>query len=182
MGVSPVLFYDPVGRVVATLHPNHTWEKVVFDAWRQATWDVNDTVSIPDPKTDPDVGEYFRRLPEAEYLPTWYAQRAGGAMGTEEQAAAVKAAVHAETPSVAHLDSLGRTFLTVAHNRLERSGTPLPGDPPTEASTAPGLSSTSKATSAKSSTPWTASSCATTMTCSVTSSIPPAWMPASAGC
>ena len=31
-GVSPVLFYDPVGRVVATLHPNHTWEKVVFGA------------------------------------------------------------------------------------------------------------------------------------------------------
>ena len=24
VGVSPVLFYDPVGRVVATLHPNHT--------------------------------------------------------------------------------------------------------------------------------------------------------------
>ena len=34
-GVSPVLFYDPVERVVATLHPNHTWEKVVFDPWRQ---------------------------------------------------------------------------------------------------------------------------------------------------
>ena len=24
IGVSPVLFYDPVERVVATLHPNHT--------------------------------------------------------------------------------------------------------------------------------------------------------------
>ena len=44
VGVSPVLFYDPVERVVATLHPNHTWEKVVFDPWRQETWDVNDTV------------------------------------------------------------------------------------------------------------------------------------------
>ena len=31
IGVSPILFYDPVERVVATLHPNHTWEKVVFD-------------------------------------------------------------------------------------------------------------------------------------------------------
>ena len=46
------LFYDPVERVVATLHPNHTWEKVVFDPWRQETWDVNDTVLIADPKTD----------------------------------------------------------------------------------------------------------------------------------
>ena len=45
VGVSPVLFYDPVERVVATLHPNHTYEKVVFDPWRQTTCDVNDTVA-----------------------------------------------------------------------------------------------------------------------------------------
>ena len=44
-GVSRTLFYDPVERVVATLHPNHTYEKVVFDPWRQATYDVNDTVA-----------------------------------------------------------------------------------------------------------------------------------------
>ena len=43
IGVSPVLFYDPVERVVATLHPNHTYEKVVFDPWQQTTYDVNDT-------------------------------------------------------------------------------------------------------------------------------------------
>ena len=43
VGVSPVLFYDPVERVVATLHPNHTYEKVVFDPWQQTTYDVNDT-------------------------------------------------------------------------------------------------------------------------------------------
>ena len=36
-GVSPVLFYDPVERVVATLHPNHTYEKGVFDPWQQTT-------------------------------------------------------------------------------------------------------------------------------------------------
>ena len=29
--VSPIIFYYPVERVVATLHPNHTYEKVVFD-------------------------------------------------------------------------------------------------------------------------------------------------------
>lgn len=130
--MSPVLFYDPVGRVAATLHPNHTWEKVVFDPWRQETWDVNDTVSITDPKDDPDVNDYFRRLPDTEYLPGWHAQRAGGAMGTEEQTAAIKAAVHAATPSVAHMDSLGRAFLSVAHNKLKRSDAP-PDDPPTEA-------------------------------------------------
>src|ERR671937_1350117 len=69
IGVSPVLFYDPVERVVATLHPNHTWEKVVFDPWRLETWDVNDTVKL-DPQADEDVQGFFLRLPESEYLPT----------------------------------------------------------------------------------------------------------------
>jgi RHS repeat-associated protein len=122
MGVSSVIFYDPAGRVVGALRPNHTWEKTVFDPWRQETWDVNDTVSIDDPKTDLHVGDYFRRLPDVEYLPGWYSQRADGAMGVEERAAAIKATFHAETPSVAFADSLGRQFLTVAHNRFERNG------------------------------------------------------------
>ena len=47
IGVSPVLFYDPAERVVATLHPNHTYEKVVFDPWQQTTYDVNDTCAAP---------------------------------------------------------------------------------------------------------------------------------------
>ena len=131
VGVSPILFYDPVERVVATLHPNHTWGKVVFDPWRQESWDVSDTLLVADPKTDPDAGDFFRRLPDADYLPTWHAQRQDGALGSHEQTAARKAALHAETPSVAHLDSLGRTFLTIAHNKFKFSDTP-PADPPIE--------------------------------------------------
>jgi Insecticide toxin TcdB middle/C-terminal region len=57
-GVSPILFYDPVECVVATYHPNDTFEKVVFDPWQQTTFDVNDTVTF-DPKTDPDISEFF---------------------------------------------------------------------------------------------------------------------------
>ena len=34
-GVSATLIYDPVGHVVATLNPNHTFQKTVFDPWRQ---------------------------------------------------------------------------------------------------------------------------------------------------
>ncbi|MCC5906679.1 MAG: VCBS repeat-containing protein [Balneolaceae bacterium] len=120
IGVSPVLFYDPIERVVATLHPNHTWEKVIFDAWRQETWDVNDTVLQFDPKNDPDVGDFFRRLEDSEYLPTWHAQRRGGGLGPREEEAAAKAALHAETPGAAHLDTLGRPFLTIAHNKFEQ--------------------------------------------------------------
>ncbi|MBI5909227.1 MAG: toxin [Betaproteobacteria bacterium] len=121
IGVSPVLFYDPVARVVATLHPDRTWDKVVFDPWRQETWDGSDTLLVADPGAGVDVGEFFRRLPDTAYLPGWYAQRESGALGAQEQNAARKAAVHAETPTVTHADSLGRAFLTVAHNKFRYS-------------------------------------------------------------
>jgi RHS repeat-associated protein len=120
-GVSSTLFYDPVKRVVATLHPNNTFEKVVFDPWQQTTYDVNDTVTF-NPKTDPDVGEFFSKLPDADYLPTWYQQRFNGGKGPEEQDAAEKAAKHADTPTIAHFDTLGRTFLTIADNGKDASG------------------------------------------------------------
>jgi RHS repeat-associated protein len=116
VGVSPVIFYDPVGRVVATLHPNHTYEKVVFDPWRQDTWDTTDTILQTDPTADPDVGDFFQLLPAADYSPTWYTERVGGGMGPQEQAAATQAATLANTPSTSYLDSLGRSFLTVANN------------------------------------------------------------------
>jgi RHS repeat-associated protein len=142
MGVSPVLFYDPVERVVATLHPNHTWEKVVFDPWRQESWDVNDTVLIANPNTDPDAGNFFDRLPDADYLPTWNAIRTDAAHAAElaaqypdavdrtnETRVADKTRIHAATPTVAHADSLGRTFLTVAHNKSKRSDMPATAAP-----------------------------------------------------
>jgi RHS repeat-associated protein len=113
-GVTPIMFYDPAGRVVATLHPNHTFEKVLFDPWRQETWDVNDTVAI-DPKIDLDVGGYFKRLLDREYLPTWYSQFSTSANPAEKDATQ-KALAHAGTPAIAHLDTLGRTFLTIADN------------------------------------------------------------------
>jgi RHS repeat-associated protein len=115
-GVSPILCNDPVNRVVAKLHPNQTYEKVVFDPWHQASWDVNDTVLQADPSQDPDVGSFFQLLPAGDYSPTWYTQRIGGGLGTQEKTAAAKAAACANTPSLAYFDTLGRTFLTVRDN------------------------------------------------------------------
>src|SRR5262249_40041926 len=46
----------------------------------------------------------------------------GGALGVHEQSAAQKTGSYADTPAIAHMDSLGRTFLTVAHNRVPRRG------------------------------------------------------------
>ncbi|MBN1561220.1 toxin [candidate division KSB1 bacterium] len=143
VGVSPILFYDPVERVVATLHPNHTLEKVVFDPWKQETWDVNDTALI-DPRLDEDVRGFFLnadgtfRLHEIEYLPTWYALRTDPAFAEKaatkwpdakvlsaEQSAAAKTAEHANTPTTACFDTLGRTFLTAAYNGFDAAT----GDP-----------------------------------------------------
>lgn len=138
-GVSPVLFYDPAERVVATLHPNHTWEKVVFDPWQQTTYDVNDTVLLSvranNPLRDADVAGYFGRLPDADYLPTWHELRTLPAHAAafadrypvaedrqNETKAAERSAGHADTPTTAHFDALGRPFLIVARNRVVCDG------------------------------------------------------------
>ena len=118
-GVSSTLCYDPLARVIATVHPNQTYEKVVFDPWHQDSWDVNDTVLQTDPTTDPDAGDFFKLLPTGDYSPTWYEQRAAGALGPWEQASANKAAIHANTPAIAYFDTLGRPFLTIADNAAD---------------------------------------------------------------
>ncbi len=115
-GVASTTFYDPLGRVIGVLHPDHTWTKTVFDAWRQETWDVNDTVLL-DPRADPLLGPYVARFPERDYLPTWHERRSAGT--ADEQASAVKAAAHAATPVIAHLDSLARVFVGIANTGTE---------------------------------------------------------------
>ncbi len=134
IGVSPVLFYDPVERVVATLHPNHTYEKVVFDPWQQTTYDVNDTCAprnqqSGDPRSDTDisgyVGEYFKT--QFGSWQTWHAQRIGGLLGQDERNSAQRAAAHADTPMTAYFDTLGRSFLTIARNRVVCAGHDLDG-------------------------------------------------------
>ena len=93
-GVTPVLHYDPLGRLIRTDFPNGTFSRVEFDPWEQTTWDANDTVLES----------------------RWRDERQKPGSDVSERKAADLAAKHANTPSVAHLDSLGRTFLTVADN------------------------------------------------------------------
>jgi RHS repeat-associated protein len=91
-GVTPVLRYDPLGRLIRTDQPNGTYARVVFDAWTQETWDESDSV------------EGTR----------WLAQKQTGTV--RERRCATLALAHARTPAIAHLDALGRVFLTVADN------------------------------------------------------------------
>ncbi|GAA0915238.1 SpvB/TcaC N-terminal domain-containing protein [Virgisporangium aurantiacum] len=116
-GVSPVLLYDPLGRLVATLHPNQVFSKTIHRVWDRQVWDVNDTVAIDDPGQDPDVGALLARLPDVEVLPTWYRQRIDGAMGVPEREAAEHTLWHRDTPSRLVMDPLGRPVLAIGHNR-----------------------------------------------------------------
>ncbi|MCG8388773.1 MAG: RHS repeat-associated core domain-containing protein, partial [Cytophagales bacterium] len=88
-----------VGRVIRTLHPDGSFEKVIFDPWHQENFDRNDTVLES----------------------TWYTDRSSpdlaGAEPTDpDQRAAWLAAQHASTPQIVHLDTLARPFLTVDDN------------------------------------------------------------------
>jgi RHS repeat-associated protein len=94
-GVTPILRYDPLGRLIRTDHPNGTFSRVEFDPWRQLSFDENDTVLASQ----------------------WYADRQSLPLNDPERKAATAAAAHANTPTVIDLDTLGRTFLTIADNR-----------------------------------------------------------------
>ena len=75
--------------------PNGTFSKVVFDPWKEAHFDPNDTV-----------------LESA-----WYQERQGlDPQNDPEGRAAKLAAAHANTPAVMHLDALGRTFRAIEDN------------------------------------------------------------------
>ncbi|HPG76915.1 MAG TPA: RHS repeat-associated core domain-containing protein, partial [Rhodoglobus sp.] len=95
-GVSPLMHYDPLGRLIRTDFPNGTFSRVEFTPWEQVSYDPNDTVTTSD----------------------WYAARidyAGSDVALlKEKRAAQQSAAHANTPSKVVLDSLGRPFLSLA--------------------------------------------------------------------
>ncbi len=99
IGVTPILYYDPVGRNIRTLFPNGTFAKVEFTPWWQKVFDANDTVKqsqwyadrgSPDPTAQPEP------------------------LNDPESRAAWLAAKHADTPGVIHFDSLGRPVFAVS--------------------------------------------------------------------
>jgi RHS repeat-associated protein len=99
-GVTPILRYDPLGRLIRTDFPNGTFSKVEFDAWQQKAWDNNDTVR--------DSQWYRERgSPDPNYP---------NRPNEPETAAAWLAAKHAETPALALFDAIGRQFLTIIDN------------------------------------------------------------------
>jgi RHS repeat-associated protein len=104
-GVTPIMYYDAMDRLVKTKMPDGTFSKVEFDTWKQLIFDTNDTV----------------------HESSWYSNRANrlidvqllaeGKDPAREKIAADKAYKHAGTPNILHFDTLGRPVLSVDHNR-----------------------------------------------------------------
>lgn len=101
-GVTPVMYYDAAGRLMRTEMPDGSYSRVEFTPWYTASFDQSDTL-----------------LEEGN---AWYAARMLPTASVEDREAADKAAVHASTPAVTCLDSLGREVIAIAHNRYKRRG------------------------------------------------------------
>jgi RHS repeat-associated protein len=98
-GVTPILHYDSLGRLVRTDLPNGALQRIELGPWEKAMHDENDTVLES----------------------VWYQERgAPDPRGPEpsgaRRRAAWLAAQHAGTPSREHFDPLGRAFLSEEDN------------------------------------------------------------------
>jgi len=91
-GVTPIIHYDPIDRVIRTELPDGSESRVEFDAWLQRTFDPNDAIAGT----------------------RWLSEHQAGT--ADEQRAAALALKHADTPTTTHLDALGRAFLVQADN------------------------------------------------------------------
>ena len=104
-GVTPLMYYDAMSRLIKTDLPDGCFSKGFFDSWRQTAYDANDTVT--------ESIWYKRRTDNT---------RADYINDANEQAAAQKAAAHYNTPAELHLDTLGRTVLQIENNGKDTAG------------------------------------------------------------
>ncbi|WP_158856393.1 SpvB/TcaC N-terminal domain-containing protein [Lunatibacter salilacus] len=105
--VTPIMYYDAAGRLIKTELPDGTFSKVEFDSWKQTEYDANDTVLESKWYDD----RIHRRIDEE--------LTDAGKNPEAEEIAAKKAAIHANTPKVFHLDTLGRPVLSIEHNKIK---------------------------------------------------------------
>ena len=122
-GVSSVIFYDPAGRVVGALHPNHTWEKTVFDPWRQESMGRQRHGLYRRSENRPSRRGLFPPLAGCGISAglVFTARGRGDGRGRTSRRHQSRRPCR-DAGRRAFADSLGRPFLTVAHNRFERNG------------------------------------------------------------
>ncbi|MEM6293988.1 MAG: SpvB/TcaC N-terminal domain-containing protein [Myxococcota bacterium] len=93
-GVSPLVHYDPLGRVVRTDFPDGTHARVEFGPWTQRSYDQGDTV----------VGT------------PWEAERLALPGSDPDRRAATLSASFDGTPTVTRMDALGRPVRVTTEN------------------------------------------------------------------
>lgn len=94
IGISPVLHYDPLLRVVRTDTPKGFFSKVEFSPWASKTYDLNDTVLD---------SEYYKNVIVEGSI----------TVSEQEIQALNKATAHYDTPPTAIFDTLSRPFKTI---------------------------------------------------------------------
>lgn len=109
-GVTPILYYDAAGRLIRTEAPDGSYSRVAFTPWFMATRDANDTVLE-------DGNAWYAAQNPLDPTRAIPVDMAGQPLATPQQQAAWLAAQHANTPTTAFLDSLGREVISIAHNR-----------------------------------------------------------------
>ncbi|MDD9336256.1 MAG: SpvB/TcaC N-terminal domain-containing protein [Wolbachia sp.] len=99
-GVSDTLYYDPLLRNVRIDTAKGFFSKVEFDSWSTKNFDLNDTVKD---------SEYYK-----EFTERWNSATEEEKITLKDEKDALdKAEKHYNTPTIEHLDSLGRKFLQI---------------------------------------------------------------------
>ena len=91
-GVTPLLHYDPLGRLIRTEYPDGTESRVEFSPWHVEHWDRNDTADGT----------------------SWYMDRLLLSANDPERLAAESTDAHHDTPMVTRFDAQGRPVVSVA--------------------------------------------------------------------
>jgi len=94
-GVTPVIYYDPLGRVIKTTFPDGTLSKTEFDAWMEIVYDQNDMVE--------------------DSSCTWFSTNSVSPDPIIQDVVA-KTKVHYNTPTTNYYDTSGRNFYIVAYD------------------------------------------------------------------
>jgi RHS repeat-associated protein len=127
VGVTPLMYYDAVGRLIRTELPDGTLSRVEFSPWHVKTFDQNDTV-LESRWCRERLTATERGMPlyQPEDSPQTRVEAAAAEAlaehaNVQEKRAATLSLVHADTPTVTILDSLGREVISIAHNKYTDS-------------------------------------------------------------
>ena len=114
VGVTALMYYDAVGRLMRTEMPDGTLSRAEFSPWQVTTFDANDTVG--------ESAWYASRTPPSPALPLPRDPMTGALLASPDERAAWLSAQHDGTPAFMILDSLGRPVVAIVHNRVEDAG------------------------------------------------------------